>query len=53
MFVTPLVGWAIGKFIQTRFDTGQWVVVLFSCLGVLAAIREVARVIKRASEDDT
>lgn len=44
--VPPIIGWAIGTWIDKKMDTGHIFMYIFIILGFVAAIREFIRIIK-------
>jgi ATP synthase protein I len=47
----PLIGFLIGNYIDKRFGTAPWFMVLFVCLGFVASIRQTIAIIKKASNN--
>ena len=47
----PLIGFLIGNYIDKRFGTAPWFMVLFVCLGFVASIRQTIAIIKKASSN--
>lgn len=47
----PLIGFLIGNYIDTRFGTAPWFMVLFVCIGFVASIRQTIAIIKKASSN--
>lgn len=51
MLSGPLVGGLIGKFVDSRFGTGPWGLLVFLGFGFVAAFREVLNLIRLANKD--
>lgn len=49
--IPPLVGFWLGSYLDDAFDTRPLFLYGFLVLGVLAAIREVYRIVKRIKDD--
>ena len=49
MAVPPVVGLLIGRYLDSRFDTNPIFTIVFLIFGFAAAVREVARVLKKAN----
>lgn len=47
----PLIGFLIGNYIDKRFGTAPWFMVLFVCIGFVASIRQTIAIIKKASNN--
>jgi len=47
----PLIGFLIGNYIDKRFGTAPWFMVLFVCIGFVASIRQTIAIIKKASSN--
>lgn len=47
----PLIGFLIGNYIDKRFGTAPWFMVLFVCVGFVASIRQTIAIIKKASNN--
>jgi len=47
----PLVGFAIGRFLDERWRLAPWGLVGGLLLGFLASVRETIRLIRRATQD--
>jgi len=47
----PLIGFLVGNYIDKRFGTAPWFMVLFVCLGFVASIRQTIAIIKKASNN--
>jgi ATP synthase protein I len=47
LLASPLVGWLLGSWLDKKFHTQPYLLLLCIFLGFLAGIREVIRVIKR------
>ena len=47
----PLIGFLVGNYIDKRFGTAPWFMVLFVCLGFVASIRQTIAIIKKASSN--
>ncbi len=52
LLVGPLVGYAVGGWIDRRFQVFPWFTVLFLILGFTAAAREIIRLLKQVLKDD-
>ncbi len=50
--VGPLVGFFIGRWLDSKLGTEPFLLVLFLIFGFIAAGREIYRIIKRAEETD-
>ena len=50
--VTALVGYLIGSWLDSVFDTKPYLTYLFLALGFIAGIREIYRVIKKFGHDN-
>ncbi|SYZ72373.1 conserved hypothetical protein [Candidatus Zixiibacteriota bacterium] len=50
--VGPLVGFLIGRWLDSKLGTEPYLMVLFLAFGFVAAGREIYRIIKRAEETD-
>ena len=49
--VSPIVGYFIGHLLDRRFGTDPYLTIAFIVLGFVAGGREVARLVRRASEE--
>jgi hypothetical protein len=49
--VAPLVGWWIGRWADAKLGTDWIFQAIGVCLGIVAAIRETVRMIRRAQRD--
>jgi len=47
----PLIGFLVGNYIDKRFGTAPWFMILFVCLGFVASIRQTIAIIKKASNN--
>jgi len=45
------IGFLIGNYIDKRFGTAPWFMVLFVCIGFVASIRQTIAIIKKASSN--
>lgn len=45
--VPPIIGWAIGNWLDKKFDTSPFLMYSLIILGIVAGIREFYRIIKR------
>jgi F0F1-type ATP synthase assembly protein I len=50
--VSPIVGYFIGHELDKRLGTDPFLMILFIVLGFVAGGREVARLVRRASEEE-
>ena len=48
--VSPIIGFFIGRFIDSKAGTEPWFGIVFLVLGFIAGARQVARVIKLANQ---
>jgi len=48
----PIIGLLIGRFLDNRFNTTPILTIVFLALGFIAGAREVASVLRKASEDE-
>lgn len=48
----PIIGLLIGRFLDNRFNTTPILTIVFIVLGFIAGAREVASVLRKASEGD-
>lgn len=48
--VPPIVGWAIGSFLDDYFHTQPYLMYVFLVLGLIAGYREFFRIIKNTGE---
>ncbi|MEK7285709.1 MAG: AtpZ/AtpI family protein [Nitrospirota bacterium] len=46
----PVVGYFIGFFLDSQFDTPPWCMIFFTVMGAIAGVREMIRLIKRTSQ---
>ncbi len=49
--VGPMVGYFIGDWLDEKFGTGPYLMILFIVLGFGAAIKETIKIIKEANRD--
>lgn len=47
MALSILIGYAVGRYLDGKFDTGPWLTGIFFILGVAAAIRNIGLAIKK------
>lgn len=47
----PMLGFFIGNFIDSKFKTAPWFLVIFVLLGFGASIKETIRLIQRAKKE--
>ena len=52
LVVAPLLGYFFGHYLDTFFDTKPYLSYLFLFLGIVAAIREFYKLIKKFQNDD-
>jgi ATP synthase protein I len=45
--IPPVIGWFIGDWLDERWGTSPFLVILFICLGFAAGIKEFLRILKR------
>lgn len=45
--VPPIIGWAIGSWLDGHFNTDPYLMFIFIVLGLIAGVREFIRLIKR------
>ncbi len=45
----PLIGYFIGDFIDRKFHTSPWSMVIFTVMGAVSGIRQTITLIKRAT----
>ncbi len=50
MGVAVFVGWWVGQYLDTRFDTTPWLMILFLLFGVTAAFKAIIRTAKQAQK---
>jgi F0F1-type ATP synthase assembly protein I len=50
LVIGPLIGWWVGQYLDRRWDTEPYMMVLFIVLGFVASGRETWKLIKLASE---
>lgn len=50
--VGPIIGALMGQWIDERLETDPWFTAVFVILGFVASIREMLRLLKRASQSD-
>ncbi len=50
MGLAILAGWWVGQYLDTRFDTEPWLMILFLLLGVAAAFKAIFRTAKQAQK---
>lgn len=50
LLLGPLIGWWFGSYLDRRWGTDPWMMVLFIVLGFVASGRETWKLIKLASE---
>ena len=50
MGLAVLVGWGIGYWLDSRYGTTPWLMLLFLCLGVAAGFKGVLRAAKLAKQ---
>lgn len=48
----PLVGWFIGSWLDKKFGTNPWLLIILLVLGTTASVRETIKIIKEISKDD-
>ena len=48
----PLIGFLIGDYIDKRFGTTPWFMVLCLMLGIVASIRQTINIIRKAGKKD-
>jgi ATP synthase protein I len=48
--VPPIVGWAIGRHMDSIFDTTPYLMYVFILLGLASGVREFLRIIKEIGE---
>jgi ATP synthase protein I len=48
MGVAVLIGWAVGYWLDKRFATGPWLMVLFTLCGVAAGFKGMIRAAREA-----
>lgn len=46
----PIIGWWVGQYLDRRWDTEPWLMVVLIVLGFVASGRETWKLIKLASE---
>jgi F0F1-type ATP synthase assembly protein I len=51
--VSPIVGYFIGHELDKRLGTDPYLMILFIVLGFVAGGREVARLVRRATEEES
>ncbi len=49
--VPPVLGWALGTWLDKKFNTEPYLMYIFLALGILSGIRECYRIIKNFGED--
>jgi F0F1-type ATP synthase assembly protein I len=47
----PLCGYFIGHYADIFLNTDPWLMIFFTVMGAIAGVREMIRLIKRASEN--
>lgn len=47
----PLIGFFIGDYLDRRFGTSPWAMLVFLVLGGVASVRQTIRLLARASEE--
>ena len=50
LLLGPLIGWWVGQYLDRRWDTEPWLMVVLIFLGFVASGRETWKLIKLASE---
>ena len=50
--LAPLIGLAIGLFLDRRFGTKPWLGIVFCILGFVAGVRETINIIKLSQQED-
>ena len=48
----PLVGWFIGSWLDKKFGTHPWLVIIVSIMGFIAGVRQTIHMIRDISHDD-
>lgn len=48
--VPPIVGWAIGTYMDGMFDTTPYLMYIFLIFGIISGVREFLRIIKEIGE---
>ncbi|MBI3804768.1 MAG: AtpZ/AtpI family protein [Nitrospirae bacterium] len=46
----PLVGFLIGNYLDGKFGTGPWLMILFLILGGAASVKQVKQLLSKTSE---
>lgn len=49
--VPPIIGWWLGDMLDKKLDTAPYLMYLLILLGIVAAIREFIRILKRYGKD--
>jgi len=52
MVASTFVGYLMGSWLDRWLNTQPWFTIIFLILGIIAGYRELARLAKRASEDN-
>jgi len=50
--VAPLIGYLIGNWLDGKFGTGPYLMVVFIALGFGAAVKETVKIIKEANREN-
>ena len=50
--IPPVIGWALGHWLDKKLHTGPYLMYLFLLLGFIAGFRELYRILKRFKDDN-
>ena len=50
--LAPIVGYLLGQYLDTRFQTSPWLSVILLALGFVAGVRETVNIVRLSQRED-